>query len=655
MALRVYDADVDHVGLGPRGGTRYGFTIAGGYTRSLQREGSRAVELGGQTDLVGPAPSMSRWSQDAFEGGAFEYRITDDKARFADCRGFIPQLQGRGAISIPPMWRNHPFDPLNPLYTSLIQPEVGVPTYVQPKAMFPVAGSIYIVFKHGVFRWRSDTDALSFNGTYGTWLNIVDGDYDPNDQKLYLLCSPPQEGSSGGGLPFLARLNTDLTVPTVQATYTAPAGLANKLAYGMRLDGPSGLIVLSLGLRLYTVDPPSNTDDATKDPKWVEVGRLPGRWRDSISFAGRTYILCNEADGTTHLVAFDGTQLLPVAELPFNFEGRALCSYGGRIFVVGAGTDVNGGDRYGEIYEVTGASVRQVRTFRPEHYAEYANETPKIFHSATVTDGLLWTSWQSRGLVAYDLSADAFWGASDFQGVTTNLEMFALCRGRGSLYGYGQHNGLNQNQGLWRVATPEDEEDIGAYECQLETSDFDYEIARSKRWSEIVLQTKIAPNTTIAYSLDSGQTWTNLTSTVTADGDLETHRASLAAVDASPRIRFRFTVDRDVDVSYRVSEIVAFTVSFFFLDSGKWAWGMNVIGADAIEARNGTSVTQDVPAIAAALSAWAADKTSLTFTDLDGETHDVTIIDYRETQPVIGPNVTGGRPEAFFQIALQEA
>lgn len=658
MALPAFDSGAHHVGLGVDVANLKGF-LAKGYTKSRQRETDRIVqEFGGGRDDLGAA-GLSRWNQESFVGGAFQYRVDpQDLARFSNCKNLIPMLQGQGAISVPPMILAKSFNPVAAGYTSHVLN--GAPTYVEPKNMFGVAGSVYTVFKHGIFRYVTGTDTLTFsNGNapdLGAYKNLADACYDQNEQLYWALLGPGATDTTS----ILRRFRHDFTDPNVGPNFFAgPPEMEDMEARGLAIWGPTGEIIVSIAQRLFTFLPPKKITNTTAVDagKWTDRGRLPGRWVDSLAYNNRLYILCNEADGQTHLVCWDGIDVLPVCTFSFEFEGWSLVDYGGRIFVVGRGTDVNGGDRYAELHEVTGASNRLVRTFQPEHYNDYPGVgTPKNFKCVMVMDGLLWMPHQGKRLVAYDLTADGFWGASSFAGLEdTNFTIHEMTRGRGGLYGYGSINGVNTNTGLYRIALNTDTPP--SYDSVLETSDFDIRPARQKRWSNLLVRTRNQTSATIEYSLDSGTTWTALTVVTTNDADVNEHSCDLSGIPVSKRIRFRFTFPQGTDTSYLVMELLSFSVSFIFLDVNKWAWGLTLISTDRLESYdddpNTDDVTYNIDEVSDQLEAWAQNTTALLFRDLDLSDHKVQIIDLKKAVPIIGPR-HDGNVEAFFTVVLQE-
>ena len=159
---------------------------------------------------------------------------------------------------------------------------------------------------------------------------------------------------------------------------------------------------------------------------------------------------------------------------------------------------------------------------------------------------------------------------------------------------------------------------------------------------------------TAEYSTDSGSTYTALSATAATSGLYRITSFDLSGITAAEAIRFRFTFDRGTNATDS-TEMVAWTMSFAFLENGKRAWHFVVNGADEIEGRDGASVTQDVSDYASNLWSWARDRTALVFTDLDGTTANVQIVGLKEHQPIIGPNIDGeARPEAHFAVSLLE-
>jgi hypothetical protein len=620
MAVPTYNSSLHHIGLKALGdGTMLGFMIEN-YRMELQREGVGAPEFGGQTDLIGQAPSVSRWTQDDFVGGMFAYTWGMDDAMFSDCTGFIPMPQARSVQSCPPMFFKKAIDPdTQSNYTTDL-----------PKNMFMVGGSIYIVWDHTIARYQIDSDTLTWGAGSldgdGTQ-TIVNAYYDSNDQVIWAFTND----TSTDVLPTLLRIKTDLTAATVPE-FAGPAGTADQNATGFSIYHSD--VVVAVGRKVYYGDMPD--DPASGDPiTWTKVGRLQGKWVDSIPYNGMLYILVNDGSFQSMIVAFDGTDLLEICTLPFNFYAKTITEYAGRVYVGGAGTDVNGGEHYAELYEITGSSTRLVRSFSPETRNAFlgglAGEWPRSFDDMTVFEGMLWLCQKGKKMIAYDITSDGFFGAAEIQN-ETDLNMAKVVSGRGRIWGYFLDADEDANHGIYRIAQPADS--VSSWNPTLVTSDFAFEPAQKKRWSAIRVMSRYGSCASIEYSINGGDTWTALTVTVvTSYGKVFYSDASLAAVSPSEHIRFRFKLTStgeagDARTYHR--ELVAHTLSFSMLDTGKYGWGFTIIGADEIETRDAeldedNTQVYDVSDVRTTLRGWVENKTALVFKDLDKTERNVQI------------------------------
>lgn len=655
MAPPTYNSAYHHIGLKERGGaTNYGFTLVPPYNMQLQREGVGSPDFGGAMDLIGSVPGLSRWTQDDFTGGAFQWQWGRDDAMFVDCTNFMPDTQGRALISCPPMYFKKAIDP--DAYSNWVSDT--------PKRMFLQGNSIYLIFGHVIVRYRIDTDAVTTvaaptNGTFAY------GAYEPSDDMIWTVCNT----SVSGDRPSIRRYKMDLTSPTYDPSYIGPKGAENLTAFGGTIHDSK--VVVQIGRKLWVADPPDvNTDSINGTATWVKIGRFPGRWKDSVSYNGFLYILANDGldSPTFHggVYAFDGTSIFPVARFPHSFYGKCMVDYGGRIFIGGTGTDVNGGEHYAELYELTGNSLRLVRTFSPETRRTLMSSGtwPNTIDSLVVHEGLLWMCQKGARLVAYDITSDGFFGASEIQS-NTDLNFPRMCGGRGRLWAFGVDDSDDTKHGIYRIAQPADESSLSAWYPTFVTSDFIYEPGLKKRWSDITVQTRYGPVQSIEYSVDAGGTWTSLTlGTEEADagGYVRYRTASLAAVDPSRHIRFRIKLqatDAQDAVTYH-RELVAFTVTFAMLDTGKRVWSLTINGSEEVERYDAELVesrvqAQDTTDFATTFDGWAINKTKLTFTDLDGSTADVQIVDYRKQLPIIAPKPSGEtHPEAYYHLTLVE-
>ncbi len=642
MALNNYNAALHHISIGGKG-----FTLVGAYTKDAQREGTVAQDFGGQTDLIGQSPSLSRWTQDDFSGGAFQYRLEKDAAMFADSLGVIPSQQARSLITVPPMIFFHGFDPTTQdFYTGAGHSDP------YPHSMFTVNGQIYICWKHGIARYSHQANTWTWgnDGLSGSYSDIyyAAACYDYADSKVIVLVN-----ETSSQRPYLQRLEPDtLDATLINGTFiNSVHHVLGKLPYGLEVNDSQW--IMNIGAQLYAFAPPEDMADESLDGTWSKIGRLPGHWKGSAAYNGMTYILCGDVNqdvGRTALVAFDGTAVLPICDFPFNFSGESICVYGGRVFVGGYGTNVSGANQYAELHEVTGSSVRLVRTFAPESYQSRVTY-PLTISDMIVDEGLLWFGEKGKRLMAYDLTSDGFFGSAEIQDAyASTLDPYRLVSSRAHIYAWGVSGTGAPHHGLYRIAASGDT--VSSYSAKVVTSDFVAEPAVDKVWSQLVTQTRYG-SLTAEYSKDGGANWTSCGSPVTInDGDFYINTFDLSGIGATRHIRFRFTLPRGTSIT-TFSELIAFTCSFAFGTNGKKGWIISINGSEAVEGRDGSTVSQDVTLMASTIWGWL--NTKQTFVDVDGSSHTVQVQQVTEQQPLVGPNVTSqSRPEAFFALTLTE-
>lgn len=649
MSLEAFDAERHHVGLAAgSSASAYGFLLAGAYSKGFRRElqSDRAgIHYGNGDGLVNVA-GLSSWSQNDFSGGAFQYTWDPkDSAMFAACHNFLPAQFGRSLRSVPPLqeWLNG----------------TRLTTTDNPLLAFAYGGYLHAVFFDGVFhRWNLSTGAhstvdLSSTSTASVAALLRD--------RGHVLISADD---------LISAFDLDVYVG-FSWTASPPTGAVGDVT---GISGDGAKVVAAYDDVLFTVSLPDNRTAGPDPDDWVRIGRLPGRWVASGYYSGLLYILCSGSDMRTQLVAFDGTSILPITDFPYNFVGESLEVYGGRVYIGGSGRDVQTDTpRYAELYEITGASLRLIRTFAPERWGAGGTQ-PTSIPSMAVHEGLLFLCIKGQGLVAYDLTTDSFYGASEFAPTDSAAMATHLLSGRENLFAWcgtlANHAG---DSGWYRPATSQ--ETVSAYDSVLETSDFSPSIDRTKRWKQVRAMVRY-PNAngavTMAYSTDGGSSWSSYAAgTIENVGYLRLVTWDLDAATESRQIRFRFKVGNSTSVS-AFREFLGYTASFRILDSDvvgtaekeKRAWVLTIGGLDRIEAEDGSSITQDLEAIRQQLWAWARDREQLHFLDLDGSTATVEIDTLDESQPDVLPPIeyrqTGamaveseGR-EAYYKLTLVE-
>jgi len=386
------------------------------------------------------------------------------------------------------------------------------------------------------------------------------------------------------------------------------------------------------------------------------------------------YILCGGADKMTSVALFDGVQVLPVTELPYNFFPKCIVPYAGRLYVGGAGLDISGVEQYAELYEVTGSSLRLVKTFADEgHSGRYVNPR-KIDHMA-VHEGLLFFGEYEQGLIAYDVTTDALYGAHRFdpgQEHTTCTALYILSA-RSHLWVYASRPASPFNNGIWGSVSAGDAFPLDASSGEMVTSEFAPELDRLKKWDKFRLLTRGDSNEPVVYqSTDGGLNWlpcTQLTTEPTGVGRMRTYDL---ADRVSHSTKFKILLPRYGSPTVSFAELVSFSASFTLIDTDdlhangqeKLAWQFAVAGVETVELEDGSIDIQRLGELREQLWAWAQERDPVEFTDTDGTTHTVVIDSIRENQPVILPPVTfkssvdvddvdSGR-EAFFALTLVE-
>jgi hypothetical protein len=169
------------------------------------------------------------------------------------------------------------------------------------------------------------------------------------------------------------------------------------------------------------------------------------------------------------------------------------------------------------------------------------------------------------------------------------------------------------------------------------------------------------------YSIDAGapggDTFHALSGVPEQHGDKVTTTFSLAEVPRSAHVRFRLELPRGTDTD-SFTELIAFTCSFRFLDSGKFNWRFSVNGTAEVETADAEdSLIQDTHDIRTELRRYWRDQLPLVFKDVDGELYRVVVTGFQENQPIVGPpNIFGDQAtgeysssrEAFYSITLTE-
>jgi len=711
VATAPYDADRHHVGLGEDEDSLVGLLLEGAFRRSLQ-PATPPASFGSGVDYLNN-PSISRWSQDDFSGGAFNYQWGEDTAMFAYCTSVLPSLLAKSARTVPPIVKTYAKNDQTALLLAfargtllvLVRPgkiqtyDTGTNTFTEitSPASTPITAAVYDAGAEMLYLaaermyvltvpafaapGRSDTATVTI-ATPGV-VTLTGHGLSADDVVFF---------TTTGALPTGLAVNTSYfvveivspdsfkvsltkggtaidTTGTQSGVHTAWRRLASQpvgyrpqiadfaypatngfLAVDALANGRSFLAAACDGNRLYTLSIPASKSGS---PVWTENSRLPGHWRDYAVYNGVIYVLCADAYNNTSIFTFDGANVVPVTDFPYNFEGVCIQVYAGRVYVGGAGRDFAGNRSYAEFYEVTGSSLRLVRTFTPEvrdggEVTPFANATQ--IRAMGVHEGLLYLGFDSYGLIAYDVVTDSLYGASEFKPAVSGAAVWKMLTTNQSLNLWVDST-TPADRGLYRTAHLG--EAVPPYEGQLVTSDFGPQPATEKRWSELRVVSRYG-DVTVEYSEDGGESYVALDGEMVTEGSYRHNTVDLSALPVSKRIRFRFTMQRNEDSS-SYTELIGFTLAFLFLSTGKRTWSFSVNATARVQGKDDQTQVQDPAAIFETLQGWAADRTPLVYKDVDGESRTVSITRLEDFKPVIGLPLDSERGlEGFYALTLTE-
>lgn len=394
MALPTFDADTHHIGLGDSTITKKGFFIEGGYREAIQ-SAPREQDFG-SPDAFARSPGMSRWTMDNFLGGMGWYDwMVEDPTVFLDCEGMIPAQQGKTARTIAPVVEyceddgdSATSDPGEHIASLVIGP--WLTTLWRGKIVTTHLHSGRQRIRALTANYKIHYTKPSLDGRGNVWFIALDNS---NYRKV---------------------VSMDTRVWTMTANN--PQGGATSTTDVRGIEFGSTVAIVLEGTNLY-----SRSSGGT----YTLISEFSGSWVDSIPFNGLAYILSNQDEFSTTLYSTDGATLSIVCQFPYNFRGTKMVSYGGRIFVCGSGVDINGGDATLELYEVTGSSLRLIRSWRAEELRDEANQSypgtyvgkhdyPIACDAMCVHDGLLVLAPIWDRLIFYDTVTDSIYGGSSY-------------------------------------------------------------------------------------------------------------------------------------------------------------------------------------------------------------------------------------------------
>ena len=435
-----------------------------------------------------------------------------------------------------------------------------------------------------------------------------------------------------------------------------------------------------------------------KGNKWDQVGLLPGRFVDSVTYNNAVYIMTKANGNQTQVSMTQGDQIFPVTDVPYYFAGEKFVQYAGRLYVLGTGSDLNGGPQVGEMYEITGTSLRLVRTFLPESQRSNG-KAMRHMKGAAVAEGVLWMpDSTTTGFEVYDAVTDSFYGGPALDtGYDSGVEWTDIVPAGTALFAWSAGSTTGKT-GLYR--TYQNTEDGPSFTPFLITSEFDVEPSRNKLWGQVVVRSR-EQECACAVSTDGGTSWV----TVAKDDALSTSQnfifdtvfdVSFLAPSKSIKLAFSFDmtglgfvpeqiISNPVPTGPPVhnphhghnsppppppaphlrrpvfdviipghdgdfpAEILSHSVSFLTATSGKKQWAFDILGSEYIQMMDDTDQNNSPVEIASQLWDWVDAATPLTYVDRDGGYYTVVISSFMETQPQVVES-----QEAFYRLQLTE-
>lgn len=618
------------------------------YSKRAQEQPIERVRVGTE-DLTG-SDRLSFWTQSDYSGGAYQ-ETWGDPAMFAASKGIVPDQLGKGVRSIPPLAGNLWAQGLAPAVLGRIPPGT-VPSHV-------------LTWSNCVF-WCFPTVILKQAYTSTGHSLGLDNLQESIAKRAYAM-----EASSGriyagadDGRVFVYRAsdlvleriiapvadNSKLTAPAAGGTATTSVPIANPVGRVYWIGFWGDLVFAQIGLSLWhLVEETGKWQRVGNDDRMhPSAGRVPGTIRDSANYNGSLYLLAyRDGEFEGHVLSTTGQDLVTVVDIPFAAAPRCLEAYAGRLYIGATGYDLDGNDRHGELYELTGNSLRLVRTFGGAAGAG-GKRIPGIY-SLTQADGLLWMPNSDTGhLECYDAANDAFFTGPEVPWASQHNGRVALVKGfRDRILCWVDNTTAAAS--TWRGVCVLDGGWVDTHDSAVETSDFGPEPARTKRWSRVSVETRLGPVSGLAYSVNGGATWTDLgPGTTEQSGDLWMTTWDVTSAPQSHRIRLSFGL-RQAPGS-RPIELVSHTLSFLMAPTGKHGWQLTIPAVWELEQLDGDVEHAVSPADRVrAFWDWFDARTVLALRDRDGRTYQVQI-----TSPVEGEPHQGHDSERVLSCYLVE-
>lgn len=356
MAIQDYDAAVHHVGLGVDADNLKGLVTVGPHSKQLAAPVFEKPSDIGTDDLIG-SRNHSVWTQRDYTGGEFQ-DDWGDPAMFAECVMMLPNPLGKSLQTCRPM-------------NATVTGDAIADTI--PVSMEVVDGALFVVFNNDTPRGRvyrynlndlgnpeSENVSLSF---LPSGKQITAAAWNQSAESLLLGSDEPEihsftwDDTAAAGSRLVHKNNLGIPDSGDPITHVSGLHVFGKMRLAATAHG--GGTYDDNRLWIYVSGTGTNAN-------WSKVGVLPGQFVDSVTYNNAVYILTRSGNARTQLSMTQGDQIFPVLDLPYAFRGWSMCEYAGRLYIAGVGMDINGNRDYGELYEVSGTSLRLVRTWAGE-------------------------------------------------------------------------------------------------------------------------------------------------------------------------------------------------------------------------------------------------------------------------------------------------
>jgi hypothetical protein len=638
MALPTYNAAKHELGLGG-----YGFPCTAYAKRGQENPVSR-VAVGSDDFLATDRSSF--WTQEDYSGGSYQYEW-HDQAMVATCENVWPNQLSHAVRTSPRL----------ALGKSLNATGVGAvvaPTEI-PLAAFTIGNAVTFCFKK-----RMITAVVAGNGVITTTLDA----HGVTDKTCYCYSDEEELVYAGGadGKIYCFVASTMALSKTIDniiegTTSTRTAGACQLVAFF------GDQLFAAWANYLYVQAASGKWQKVNGGSTRPRAGRLSGYPIAAVPYNGQLYILLarpNSFEGS--IVATTGTQIVGICDIPYSMQPKSLCEYAGRLYVGCLGTDMDDTSQYGELYELTGTSLRLVRSFMRERLTQGPVTGP--IASLDVADGFLVFPNSSRQAIElYDASNDAFFTgpalpmAADFSRPYPGLSFGRVSSIRDQLLVWANHATNRDWAGIWRHRVGSEANPNLGSGSYIMTSDFDPEPGRLKQWGKLVVKTRNFPCAWARVSTDGGVTWTSLPQpaagpNAVSDGDVRFWTYQLAGYVAPSR-RLRLQLWMLPTNGGTFGEFLAHTLSYVFQEHDKHGWQVTIPCVWGYEQLDETIADPaETPAQKLAqLWSWANNGQQVTYRDRDGAVYTVVLTQCVESEPVLNPS---GQREAYFSCYLLE-